>query len=506
MKKILYIFVIMTAMFATSCSWLDITPADTVIEEELFSESRGFHNAINGLYKTMSGPELYGRELSYGFAEVLSQNYIQKAEWWDPDGIATYSVYYPLFQYDYTGTEGVQKIIENMWGKAYFVIANANNIIEKIEDLTPDKFKYGQEEKNLIKGEALAVRAMMHFDMLRLFAPAPLVADAQPYIPYLETFPYYGGQAKESVESVMTKIERDLLEAKELIRSYDTYDAEKMSKLSTFGRFMLSTGGSNADAFYEYRGYRINVLAVTGLLARIYNYWGKHDKAFGQAQETADFLYDTENKYKALVYSNNNQTQYDRKFSTDLIFCLSDPKMTENYQPYSATASNDYLNINSDMVKFEGVDEADARDNRLRYLVTSVEDWYGNVTYKPLKYIKNDVSQDIANRVADILPVMRLSEMHFIMAEAKANEGNFGETDGANYYLNLVRAGRNCKMMNLGITDMDTFKTQLFMEVRKETFNEGHTFYYYKKYNELLTSKMKPENFVVPTPFTENVN
>ena len=48
-------------------------------------------------------------------------------------------------------------------------------------------------------------------------------------------------------------------------------------------------------------------------------------------------------------------------------------------------------------------------------------------------------------KVADMLPIIRLSEMHFIMAEAKASEGNFSETDGANYYLNLVREGRNCK-------------------------------------------------------------
>ena len=105
-----------------------------------------------------------------------------------------------------------------------------------------------------------------------------------------------------------------------------------------------------------------------------------------------------------------------------------------------------------------------------------------------------------------MLPIIRLSEMHFIMAEAKANEGNFSETDGANYYLNLIREGRNCKKMNLGITDMESFKKQLFMEVRKEYCNEGHTFYYFKKYNTLLTKKMIPENFIIPIPQSEKIN
>lgn len=70
MKKIYSIFAVL-ALMSTSCSWLDITPADTVVEEELFSEAEGFHNAINGLYNSMSDSELYGRELSYGFVEVF---------------------------------------------------------------------------------------------------------------------------------------------------------------------------------------------------------------------------------------------------------------------------------------------------------------------------------------------------------------------------------------------------------------------------------------------------
>ena len=505
MKKIYYIFVA-AALFLTSCSWLDITPADTVIEEELFKESQGFHNAVNGLYNTMSDAELYGRELSYGFVEVLSQNYINAGGSYEyRPGITSYSEYYPLFSYKYTENESVKTIIDNIWKKAYFTIANANNIINKIEALTPDKFKYGQEEKNMIKGEALAVRAMLHLDILRLFAPAPGVADGKPYIPYVTDFPYYGGQAKESVASILGKIEKDLLEAKDLIKSYDTMDKEQREKLGYWLRFSLPAGGSNYTAFYEYRGYRINVMAVTGLLARLYNYWGKHAEAFAQAKEVAEFQYDVENKSLALAYTNDSQTQYDRKFSKDLIFCLSDIKMTENYSLYSVETSNSFLNINADVVQFEGVPEADAGDTRLRYLVERGEKW-GEVYYRPLKYIALDSSEETAKEVADMLPVMRLSEMHLIMAEAKASEGNFGTADGANYYLNLIREGRNCKTMDLGITDMESFKKQLFMEVRKEYCNEGHTFYYYKKYGELLTKNMKPEDFVIPTPDSENIN
>ena len=44
------------------------------------------------------------------------------------------------------------------------------------------------------------------------------------------------------------------------------------------------------------------------------------------------------------------------------------------------------------------------------------------------------------------------------------------------------------------------------MEVRKEDCNEGRTFYYFKKYNTLLTKKMIPENFIIPIPQSEKIN
>lgn len=52
----------------------------------------------------------------------------------------------------------------------------------------------------MIKGEALAARALMHFDLLRLFAPALVSNPTSIYIPYVTEFPYYGGQVALSVE------------------------------------------------------------------------------------------------------------------------------------------------------------------------------------------------------------------------------------------------------------------------------------------------------------------
>ena len=65
-----------------------------------------------------------------------------------------------------TTTHKYSRTIENIWAKAYSVIANANEALTNME---------GQESSlnevyyHVIKGELLAIRAYMHFDLLRLY-------------------------------------------------------------------------------------------------------------------------------------------------------------------------------------------------------------------------------------------------------------------------------------------------------------------------------------------------
>ena len=70
-----------------------------------------------------------------------------------------------------------------------------------------------------------------------------------------------------------------------------------------------------------------------------------------------------------------------------------------------------------------------------------------------------------------------------------------------------MRVGRNCDgNVDLGIKDMETFENRLLGEVRREFFQEGQTFFYYKKYRKKFTDKMNPDSFIVPIPDSENIN
>lgn len=502
MKKI-YI-VALLAISMTSCSkWLDITPNDTVVETALFKESQGFHNALNGIFRKMSDVKLYGREMTYGFTEVLSQNYcVETAQY---SGINQWHQYFSAAKFDYTGNEDLKKCIDGIWTTAYQAIANCNNLIVNIEPTNNSIYKDGIHEKEMIKGEALAARAFIHFDILRLFGAAPITKDSKATIPYLTTFPYYGGQAPENTESILKKIEADLLEAKSMLMRYDTLDADRRKNLSNFRRFTLGAGINNS-AFFNYRGYRMNCLAVTATLARVYNYWGKHDLAEQQAIIVEKFVseYSRGEAVYALSYDKSSPVKNDRKLTKDLIFAIGHKKILDDYlTDYGTPSSNSFLLLNPALVIFDG-GSSDKGDVRYKNLV-EYSDW--EVGYIPKKFLTfpetNTDGKEKEKETVDIMPIIRLSEMHMIMAEYYASQGDFTK---AEEYLNTVRVGRNCAKAQLGITDMASFKRELFIEARKEFIQEGQIFFYYKKYNEPVTKQMNTALFVVPVPESEKVN
>ena len=499
---------IIGGMMTVSCSdWLDVIPKDSIVESDLFKESTGFQNSLNGVYELMSGDKLYGRELSYGLIDAMGQvYYLTDNSWYS--GINKNHYYYQAAKFQYDANPNIKDAFEGIWQTAYKAIANCNNIIGHIGELRTTDFRLGEAERNLIKGEAMAARAILHFDLLRLFAPAPVTEDGGLYIPYVTVFPYYGGQSPLSVKETMGKIVGDLEEAKKMIMAYDTLNMANRSLLSRDFRFeptmtsVHSEDGSDVEmrVFYQYRGYRINALAVTAMLARVYSWWGgdKLQLAADNANEVIGFLAYQAEGVKALGYTKDN-LEVDRKFILDLIFCLSNPLLQQTYaEGYLSEKSNSFLCLNK-YNKIWKDDLADGGDTRLGLINHKEWEWDA-----PLKNVRPAGSGKLITVTEDMVPMIRLSEMHFVLAEYCASTGNYA---GAAENIRQVRMGRKCDgNKDLGITDMTTFKTRLLSEVCREFFSEGQTFFYYKKYNEPLIKGMDTGAFVVQKPDSENIN
>lgn len=322
-KLILYAFIPCTLGACTN--WLDVAPDDQVNEETLFSKADGYRNALNGIYKNMAETQLYGKELLYGAVEILSHSY--------SSGYLALSDN-ALYNYNYTD-KNAKSTIENIWSKAYTAIANCNSLIANAEEADPSIFSDNILEKNLILGEAYALRAFLHFDMLRLFAPSKKVDDQKTYIPYYDkkksTY-----EPHLTVDQVLEKVKADLLKAKDFVAAFDTLDTEHKYRLRTYQR--IEGGSYNSlytpeDLFYAYRGYRMNYYAIVGALARVYSWAGELENAYNAASEII-------NATSCFNFNSSSAFSSNRKLYEELVFVLSKKTLIEEFEVYIPSNSS----------------------------------------------------------------------------------------------------------------------------------------------------------------------
>lgn len=196
--------------------------------------------------------------MSYGFIEVLGHQYIL-------DNLKTTSSYYKAAQFQYDDTD-VKSVISNLWTNGYNVIASCNNLIYNVSNADSEIFEGLEMEKNMIWGEALALRALVHFDILRMFAPSMETDDGKAYIPYVDAYPVISTTYYTNAE-ILEKIETDLTEARKLVATCDVEQHPEwlLSKLRMLGKG--TTDELPEDVFYAFRGYRLNYYAITALMA-----------------------------------------------------------------------------------------------------------------------------------------------------------------------------------------------------------------------------------------------
>ena len=155
---------------------------------------------MNGLYNNLTSNSLYGKNLSYELIDVISKRYAPLAK-------STYLTSLNSWGY---AEENVSKALESTWATAYTTILNCNVILE---NLATQQGILSPAETNLMKGELLALRAFLHFDMLRLFGPIYKEDPSAPSIPYNESVKIMNLPLLSADSIVHNKIMRDLDEA-----------------------------------------------------------------------------------------------------------------------------------------------------------------------------------------------------------------------------------------------------------------------------------------------------
>lgn len=165
MKKSIIYMTMAALLLTVSCNnWLDIKPKTQVDREEMFSSEGGFKDALTGCYMGLKDRRLYGEQLTMVVTEHLVSHW-NTAYNTEANSLKT-------FNYK---DANVESRISEIYNQLYNVIARANDILAYV-DKNSTAFT-NKETQKLIKGEALAIRAFCHFDLLRLFGPVPLKMD-----------------------------------------------------------------------------------------------------------------------------------------------------------------------------------------------------------------------------------------------------------------------------------------------------------------------------------------
>lgn len=460
MKKILYILI--GALALTSCEdWLDVAPNTDLPAKELFTTENGFMSSLAGLYIVMTEEDTYGKNLTFGLMDQLVQFYDKL-----PDGTTDRTSIY-VYNSE-TSTYNTKGVLANVWQQQYHTIANANNLL-KWWGQNAETVLVDETTRRMVRGEALALRAFLHFDLLRGWGPMNYAGDAKgrtmKCMPY-RTVADHSKQPLLPAETVLRHIINDLLEARQCLeyeKSLDLSDVRNSRK------------------------FRFNYHAVNATLARVYNYAGIKDSAAMYANQVI------EESGLTLQTSNYN----DPILSNELICGLSKHELVDNLSDYFAVGeklnTKYFLKISTLNALFESVG-SESEDFRAQG--TAMHRNNELQSAMSLKYVDND---------HEVIPLIRLPEMYYIVCEASE------DAKVAGTYINTVRNKRGLSKAKDVACDTDEKRINaLDKEYRKEFYGEGQYYWFLKTHGCIgpLTYcpdnvELVAENFVFPLPDAE---
>ena len=465
--KIKYLILLSCVFLFSACNkWLDVELADKVPQEKLFSTEQGYQEALAGVYSEMASEGLYGQRLSMEVLDLLAQYYSYS-------GVST--KYEKLKTFDYKDQQS-EATIAAIWSKLYTAIGSANNIIHWAEKdvsvLTP-------KVKKQIIGEAYALRAYLHFDLIRLFAPDVKHSPKSQGIPYNTQFgvslpPVY------SVEECVQLVMNDLRVAEELLVDDPIVTVKPYEMVNK----------NDADKFVA----RMNLFAVKALMARVSLMRNDKTNAIKYAKEVID-----SERFRLLDFASADKSdkEIDMLFSDEHIFSLRNRKISD----YSKA-----LHIPSPQESGIPIPAPLPFGTRFQWYEGNNDDirnikWFSTVDGSFLKF-----TVDNTENIFRKMPMIKLSEMYLILAEAYLGVDDVE----AQAYMNELRNHRIRNNAPWGYLTME----YIFDELRREMVGEGQLWYVYKRLNlgipiNVGTVGVLPpsdEIFVFPMPRKEIEN
>lgn len=455
----------MSTLLLTACGdWLTVSPKTEKPTKDLFTTESGFKDALIGVYIELINDNSYGEAMTMSKVEYL-------ANFWN---ITANSGEQALAAHNYSDGKA-ETIIANIYNQHYKVILGVNAILEHIDN---NKSIFSKASYETIKGEALAIRALCHLDLLRLWGPVPTEATNTPILSYVE---------------VVTK---DLI----MPVNFKTYKAKLLSDLQqAYDLLKISSEMQNEvdDDFFKTRTIRMNYLGVKALQARAYLWFGENGKANECAMNVLENrANDRDEAMRFRLGTAEDFAKKDYVLTKEHLFCLYRLDMYTKYmslfQGHILYKDSKETTVKKDIYGNTG---SDIRELNLWELieVDTKDKFY--VSKKYTNYEKVTSTQPDYKYI----PIIRLSEIYLIAIETGIG-GAISQTLWEEYLVS-----RNLSVSALP-SDLESLQEKMVAEYRKEFYGEGQAFYIYKRFN-LASNKFlwapKAINYVLPLPKTE---
>lgn len=407
----------------SSCdNLLDVEPQQEVEPGTAFSSEGGFESTLSSTYDDLQDQTYYGQFFML-YPEALADNAINLS------GVA---------RYDGPPRNAAREHL-NRWGGHYTSINKANALLAEIEDFDAD-----ESFKERIRGEALFLRALNYFDLVRTKAYEP------------------GEEVNGFTQGVILRTEptRSAEQAAERLPRAPTSDVYDQ----------IETDLQNADSLLAGTGngsFRANEAAAQALLAQVYLYRKNFEDAASMATtalESAESDLDanllTEDEYvdahvgeimPSAIFSLNMEADFDNDVTgvNESLSSLTHDPSSFNFQ----------LLPSQDLIAAH--ESGDVRRELYETLPS------GNTRINKYTQAKGSYTDNI--------PIIRAAEVLLIRAEARFESGN---ESGALEDLNTLRTARGLGEVSLS---GESLIDEIIKQKRLELAFEGERFFDLKR-------------------------
>jgi len=394
--------------FSSCKDWLTVAPENDLIKEKFWTKTEDVNSALAATYNAMRNASLPALILGEVRADLITFSG------------ASFSNYIQIGQSNISPTNPVVN-----WKDFYAAINLANTLMYYDKQVFEKDKTFTKEMMDGVDAEALFIRSLAYFYLVRLWKDVPLVLDAS----ISDTTDLYIAKSPENV--VTGQIIKDLLKAKDMA---------------------YTTQFQGSNYFYG----RANKYSIMALLADVYLWTEQYDKCI---------------EYCDAIISSGLYSLEESETFFNIYYPGNSPKESIVELQYNDALDNQQNPINDNLITVYGSSQCGLNSKNVN-LILGKEDMR-NFAGKTAtwKYIGKDalglVSRTSTERDAN-WNIYRYADIMLIKAEALIEVGRFDEANGL-IRETLLRAG----MPYEDSFDKETMRKALLDEKGREFLLEG---------------------------------